>query len=83
MARLGRVGRIFDAVIPSDTVALAKGSADSFYIGGAGDVVLKGEDGDAATFVGVPAGSILPCGGKIVMATGTTATDIVAIYEGP
>jgi len=50
------------------------------YIGGAGDLIvrLKGRDADV-TFVGVPAGSILPIGVTIVRST-STATNLVALY---
>lgn len=79
MARLKDIGRNFLAVTPSDTVDLSKGASDAFYIGGGGDIVLVGEDGDSATFT-VLSGSVLACGSKRVMATGTTATGIVALY---
>jgi hypothetical protein len=51
------------------------------YIGGAGDVSVKGPQmGAAVVFKAVPAGMILPVEVTSVMSTGTTATDIVAIY---
>lgn len=49
------------------------------YVGGAGTVEAVDVDGTAATFVGVPAGTILPIRAKKVMSTGTTATSIVAL----
>lgn len=78
MARNQFTGRRYEAVTPSDTVNLSKGTADGFLIGGAGDIAIMGEDGDVVTMT-APAG-ILPCGGLRVYATGTTATGIVAIY---
>lgn len=78
MAR-AETGRKFLAVTPSNSDALAKGTADAFYIGGAGNIVLKGEDGDDVSFV-VQSGQLLQCGALYVMATGTDATDIVAVY---
>jgi len=79
MARLEDIGRVFLDVTPSDTLNLSKGAADAFYVTGAGNLVLQGEDGDSATFA-VNSSSILPCGAGKVMATGTTATGIIAIY---
>lgn len=79
MARLEDVGRNLAAVTPSDTVPLAKGAADGFWIGTGGDISLRGEDGDNVTLTNVPAG-VLPIGALYVNATGTTASDIVAIY---
>ena len=51
----------------------------ALYVGTAGDVVVRQVTGGAntVTFVGVPAGSILPVIGIGVEATGTTADDIV------
>lgn len=67
------------AVTPSDATSLP-GRCLGIYVGGTGDVALVGEDDVAVTFVGVPAGTVLPCGAKRVNATGTTATSIVALY---
>jgi hypothetical protein len=74
-------------VSPHDSNTLAHGTPTALYtlprglyVGGAGDVEVKGRDGVAATFVAVPAGTILPVEAEIVMSTGTTATAIVALY---
>lgn len=75
----GDVARRFLAVTPSDTVALSKGAADAFYVGGAGSIVIEGDDGDAVAF-SATAGIIIPASGLRVHATGTTATGIVALY---
>lgn len=62
-------------VTKSDSTAL---QFRAVYVGGAGDVAIKHtEAGDAVTYVGVPAGTILPVSGVRVMSTGTTATDMV------
>lgn len=82
------------AVTPSDTkdVTNATGDAASqyakgLYIGVSGDVtaVLAGDNGNslagtAVTFKAVPVG-MLPIQVRRVMATGTTATNIVALYD--
>ena len=52
----------------------------ALYIGGAGDLVLQGWDGTDATFAGLPAGGILDVMPKLIKATGTTATNILALY---
>lgn len=65
------------AVTPSNTTVI---SARALYIGGAGNVAVTALDGSTATFTSVPAGTILPVVVTKVMATGTTATNIVALY---
>jgi hypothetical protein len=49
------------------------------YVGGAGNVVAVTLAGTAVTFVGVPAGSILPIEVLRVNATGTTAANLVGL----
>jgi len=65
------------AVTPSDTTEL-RGAA--LYIGGAGNVALANSAGDTVTFTGVLAGSVLPVQFTKVLATGTTATNLVRLY---
>ena len=52
----------------------------ALYIGVTGNVAVTMFNGDNVTFVGVPAGQFLPIRVKKVLATNTTATDIVALY---
>lgn len=52
----------------------------AIYVGGAGDISLTGSNDVAVTFVGVAAGTTLSVRPKIIRATGTTATSIVALY---
>lgn len=67
------------AVTPSDSTDL--GPVRGLYVGVTGNVAIMAKGNDAAvTWVGVPAGSVLPVRAQRVMATGTTATDIVALY---
>lgn len=51
----------------------------SLYIGGTGDLKVTTVNGQAVTFKGIVAGSILPVSVKQVWATGTTATDIIGL----
>lgn len=68
------------AVTPSDGADLANFSK-GLYVGGAGNVsVIAVDDSAAVTFVGVPAGAVLPIRVKRVRSTGTTATNIVNLY---
>lgn len=74
--------RGFAAVTPSNTVDFVR-YPRGLYVGGGGDVAvvpLSGDADTAVTFVGVAAGTILPIGARRVNVTGTTATDIVALY---
>lgn len=68
-----------EAVTKSDTVNFTGGAARALYVGGAGDVAVVLKSGTAVTFVGVPAGTILPVECKRVNSTSTTATSIVAL----
>ena len=54
--------------------------ARALYVGGAGDIALITSGGDTVTFAAVTAGSILPVRTARVLATGTTATNIIAIW---
>lgn len=66
------------AVTPSDADYFAK-PARALYVGGAGNVVVVTPGGNAITFVGVAAGSILPVRCYHVNSTSTTATSIVGL----
>ena len=68
-----------EAVTPSDTVDLAYVSR-AIYVGGAGNLaVLLSGDAAAVTLIAVAVGSVLPLRVKRVMATNTTATNLVAL----
>jgi len=64
------------AVTPSDT---ADNSYSGLYVGGTGDVAIKGTSGNAVTFKAVPVGTILPIQTNKVMSTNTTATLIIGL----
>ncbi len=70
------------AITPADGTTLTT-IPRALYIGGAGDVaVLMANDGTDTplTFSNLPAGTVLPARVKEVRATGTTATNIVALW---
>ena len=65
------------AVTKSDTAIIA---ARALYIGTTGDVAIVPIDGSAAvTFKTVPVG-FFPVSCKILMSTGTSAAEIIALY---
>lgn len=74
------------AVTTSDTVDIpsVNGGTDNrgpvLYIGGAGNVRVLTEGGDDVIFYGVAAGQFLPVHVVRVFATGTSATNIVALW---
>ena len=67
------------AVTPDDNTDLGFVSR-GLYIGGSGDISIITNGGQTITFVGVPTGVILPVRATRVRATGTTATNIVAMW---
>jgi len=76
------------AVTPSNTTNIPYVGGDGttpswacvLYIGGAGDIRVLTEGGDDVTFFGVLAGSFLPVNVVRVFVTGTTATNIIALW---
>ena len=72
-------GRHAIAVTPSDSVTLAHASR-GIYIGGAGDLKVITVGGETVTFASMAAGIVYPICVTQVLATGTTATGIVALY---
>lgn len=67
------------AVTKSDSVNLTY-AFRALWIGSGGDVVVVMQDGSAITFKNCADGSMLPVRGIRVNSTGTTASDIVALY---
>lgn len=67
-------------VTPNDTVDLADGNTKGLYVGGTGNVAVTMADGNDITFNALSVGTIHPISVKRVKATGTTATNIVAVY---
>ena len=50
------------------------------YVGVGGNVKVDMVSGGTVTFVGVPAGTLLPIQVERIYTTGTTATNMVALY---
>lgn len=80
--------RAYAAVTTSDvttygvTGATSPKPIEALYVGVTGDVALVGQDqAAAAVFKAVPAGTVLWVSPYKVMATGTTATNILALYR--
>lgn len=68
------------AITTSDTVNLTTRPCRGIYVGGAGNMVVVMADGVAITLTGVTAGTIYALRAQRVNATGTTATNLVALY---
>lgn len=79
-------GRSTDVASAYDARAVTKSDATvvptfrGLYVGGAGDVAIRMASGASITFVAVPVGSLMTVQGDMVLSTGTTATNIVALY---
>lgn len=69
------------AITPSDTMVFPTATR-GLWIGGAGNVaiVALSDTGSPVTLTAVPAGTLLQIAAQQVMATGTTATDIVGMW---
>jgi len=80
MANVGKTEPAYDAasITPSDTTDI--NTTRGLYVGGAGSVKVDTEGGNAVTFQGIASGSLLPIRATRVYSTGTTATNIVALY---
>ena len=80
MANIGKTEPAYDmaAVTASNTANI--NPTRGVYIGGAGDLKVDTAGGTTITLSATAAGSILPISVKRIYATGTTATNIVALY---
>jgi hypothetical protein len=67
------------AITPSDTLDIPNGPVRALWIGGAGNVALQSGGGTTVVFVGCGGGTVLPVTASRVMATATTATNIVGL----
>lgn len=67
------------AITPSDTEEIGFVTR-AIYVGGGGNVRVVMRGGQTLTFSGVGQGTFLPIRALQVLATGTTATDLVGLY---
>lgn len=82
MSVFGDCSAILDVGAGSDAGPFAGGiESRMLYVGVTGDVtVVSKRDGGTHLFKAVPAGALLPIAVVQVKATGTTATNILALY---
>jgi hypothetical protein len=52
----------------------------ALYVGGGGDVAVRLQDGTELTFANVPTGTLIPIRVTRVLATGTSATQIIGLW---
>lgn len=76
----------FGTNVPGNAVAITKSDSTvveffGIYVGGTGDVTIKGRNGVAVTFSAVPVGTTLNVYANRVMSTGTTATLMVGLTQ--
>lgn len=67
-------------VTPADATDLPGGTCRGLYVGTSGDIVLMAAGDQDAVIVPSVAVGILPVSTKRVLATGTTASNILALY---
>ncbi|WP_404404943.1 hypothetical protein [Pelagibacterium halotolerans] len=73
----GPAGDIF-SITPDDAADLTQ-TIRGIYVGATGDLSVVAASGAQAVFVGVPGGTVLPVSVSRVMATGTTASNLVGL----
>jgi hypothetical protein len=70
-----------EAITPSDSADLPGGTCTAIWVGTGGNVAVRCDPmGAAVTMKNVPSGFQLNVEAQRVMATNTTATDLVAMY---
>lgn len=80
MGKRSNTGQGAVAVTTSDSVDLTNGATFGLDVGVSGDVVAIMSNGNTFTFTGLAAGVVHPLSVTRVKATGTTATNINAVY---
>jgi len=70
--------RAVDLGVGSDVDLIVLGAV--VFVGGGGDVKVTTVSGDTVVFKNLADGSILPVQVRRVWATGTSATDMIALY---
>jgi hypothetical protein len=69
-----------DPITPSDSTELPD-YARAIYIGADGNVSIESlTSGTVLTFVGLKAGTILPVSARKVRSTGTTSSNLIALF---
>ncbi len=51
----------------------------AIYVGGAGDITTRSAVGDEVVWKNVPAGSLIPFRATMILADGTTASDLLVL----
>lgn len=77
-APTGASSRQFFTITPHATNELAYYTR-AIYVGGTGDIAMINARGETVIFRAVPAGQVLPVTTVRVLATGTTATNLVGM----
>lgn len=67
------------AIVPADAADLIYATR-AVYVGGEGDLRVRMLGGATVTLVAVPAGALLPLRVSRVLATGTTASDLLGFW---
>jgi hypothetical protein len=67
-------------ITPSDSINLSLGTCRALYVGTGGNISITGGNGVPIVFNNVADSFILPVQATRVNATGTTATDIIALH---
>jgi len=71
------------AITPHDSTNFTNGVCRGIWVGsiaGGATVVAVDADGNAVTFAGCVAGTVIPFQAKRVNSTGTTASSLVGLY---
>lgn len=76
----GSTARVFPTVTPANGTDLPGGECCALFIGTGGDVSVVDAEGNQTVFKNLPNAYILSVQTLRVRSTGTTATDIVALY---
>jgi hypothetical protein len=79
----------FESYTPSDTATMTYTNVDgavenrsckAILVGGAGDIACKNDAGTTVVLTGLVAGGIYPISTNQILATNTTATDLVVLF---
>ena len=69
-------------LVPPTGVSPLRRCCDGIYVGGTGDIAWVNECDSVVVLKGAIAGHMYPIRAKRVNSTDTSATDLVALYEG-